>query len=117
MSGAVLLITLFALSGVPTAAGSEAGPAVRVPSEMSGAEIDVHNQDLASTDANYIRCRRLEVSGSLVKKLRVCNTNADWKRIGDKGNQEARDSMETLARGWSNSREMEGDVGREIRPR
>lgn len=117
MSGAVLLITLFALAGVPTAAGSEAGPAVRVPSEMSGAEIDVHNQDLASTDANYIRCRRLEVSGSLVKKLRVCNTNADWKRIGDKGNQEARDSMETLARGWSNSREMEGDVGREIRPR
>lgn len=116
MSSAIVLMTLLALSGVPTAAGSEAGPAARSASEMTGAEIDVHNQDLAATDANYIRCRRIEVSGSLVKKLRVCNTNANWKRIGDKGNQEARDSMELLARGWTNSREIQDDLGPEIRP-
>jgi hypothetical protein len=83
---------------------------------MSGDEIDAYNQGRAATDADYIRCRRIEQPGSLVKKLRVCNTNAEWKRVIDKGNQDARDSMETLARGWSNSQEPPGTMVPEIRP-
>jgi len=80
-------------------------PLARTPSEMTGDEIDAHNSGLAVSDPGYIRCRRIEQIGSLVRKLRVCNTNLQWKRIADKGNQDARESMETLARGWSNSQE------------
>lgn len=98
------------------AAASDAIALARASSDMSGAEIDAHNKDRAATDPDYIRCRRIEQIGSLVRKLRVCNTNAEWKRISDRGNQDARDSMETLARGWSNSQEPKEDIGREIRP-
>lgn len=100
----------------PAVAGENQTPLARAPSEMSGAEIDAYNQGRTANDADYIRCRRIEQPGSLVRKLRICNTNAEWKRIGDKGNQDARDSMETLARGWSNSQEPAGTVMREIRP-
>lgn len=114
VAGLGILVGLFA---VPAAAADEAEmPLARTPSEMSGAEIDAYNQGRAATDPDYIRCRRIEQVGSLVKKLRVCNTNAEWRRITDKGNQDARDSMETLARGWSNSQEPQDGIMPAIRP-
>ena len=101
--------------------GLVAGPAgaqeseprlARAPSDMSGDEIDAYNEGRIASDPDYIRCRRIEQTGSLVRKLRVCNTNSEWKRIVDKGNQDARDSMETLARGWSVSQEPEDQLVR-----
>src|SRR3546814_19164469 len=79
---------------------------------MSGAEIDAYNDGRMASDPGYIRCRRIEQIGSLVKKLRVCNTNAEWKRIVDRGKQDARDSMETLARGWSVPQEPQAQLVR-----
>ncbi len=104
-----VLLTIFAAT---SAAANEGGATnlARAPSDMSSAEIDAYNQGRTANDAGYIRCRRIEVPGSLVKKLRVCNTNGEWRRIVDKGNQDARDSMETLARGWSNSQEPAGSI-------
>lgn len=111
------LAILMALSGASTAAADEQEvPLARTASEMSSAEIDAYNQGRATTHPDYIRCRRIEQVGSLVRKLRVCHSNAEWRRITDKGNQDARDSMETLARGWSNSQEPSGTTMREIRP-
>lgn len=111
------LAFLIALSAASAAAANEPEvPLARAASDMSGAEIDAYNQGRAKADPDYIRCRRIEQVGSLVKRLRVCNTNAEWRRITDKGNQDARDSMETLARGWSNSQEPAGTTMREIRP-
>ena len=110
------MMFLVCLTATPVAASEDGTPLARTPSEMSGAEIDAYNQGRMATDPDYIRCRRIEQAGSLVKKLRVCNTNAEWRRITDKGNQEARDSMETLARGWSQSQEPAGTTMREIRP-
>jgi uncharacterized protein (DUF1501 family) len=111
------LAILIALSGASAAAANEAEvPLARTASEMSGAEIDAYNQSRATTDPDYIRCRRIEQVGSLVKKLRVCHTNAEWRRVTDKGNQDARDSMETLARGWSNSQEPADGIMPAIRP-
>ncbi|WP_260581729.1 hypothetical protein [Sphingopyxis sp. PET50] len=108
---AVPAMMLLLLAGAPVAAlADEALPLARAPSEMTGAEIDAHNQGLAFADPDYIKCRKIEEVGSLVKKIRVCNTNAQWRKIADKGNQDARDSMETLARGWSNSREPADQV-------
>lgn len=106
------LFAIAVLVAVPVAAwASDDMPLARAPSEMTGAEIDAHNEGLANADPNYIRCRKIEEVGSLVKKIRVCNTNAQWKKITDKGNQDARDSMEMLARGWSVPQEPADQVG------
>jgi hypothetical protein len=37
-----------------------------------------------------IKCRKVEVTGSLVKKGRVCKTIAEWKQIQANGNRTAR---------------------------
>lgn len=116
MRKAVCLGLLVCMSATPVLGGETETPLARTPSEMSGDEIDAYNQGRTANDADYIRCRRIEQPGSLVKKLRVCNTNAEWKRVTDKGNQDARDSMETLARGWSNSQEPAGTTMPEVRP-
>ncbi len=108
---------LLSVASAAAAAEAEAeAPLARVPSEMTGDEIDAYNQGRAASDPDYIRCRRIEQIGSLVKKMRVCNTNSEWRRITDKGNQDARDTMEVVARGWSNSREPADQIGPEIRP-
>lgn len=105
-------LTLFAALAAASPALSNEGdtPLARSPSEMSGAEIDAYNEGRTSTDPDYIRCRRLEVPGSLVKKLRVCNTNTGWRQYADKGNQDARDSMAWIERGYSNSAEPKDDM-------
>lgn len=109
------IISLAIIAGLATgpASAQESEPRLaRAPSDMSGAEIDAYNEGRMASDPGYIRCRRIEQIGSLVKKLRVCNTNAEWKRIVDKGNQDARDSMEGLARGWSVPQEPQGPLER-----
>lgn len=114
---ATSLAILIGLSAVVPAGASETETQLaRAPSEMSGAEIDAYNEGRAASDGDYIRCRRIEQVGSLVKKARVCNTNSQWKRITNKGNQDARDSMETLARGWSNSQEPKDQITYTPRP-
>ena len=110
-----------ALIAAPAAFAAEATPADRTPpakapSAMTPTEIKAFNEGLPQTHPYYIKCRKTLEIGSLVRKLRVCHTNAEWRRITDKGNQDARDSMETLARGWSNSQEPSGTTMREIRP-
>lgn len=37
-----------------------------------------------------IKCRRVDITGSHVKKGKVCKTVAEWKRIIDNGNRTAR---------------------------
>ena len=37
-----------------------------------------------------IRCRKVEVTGSLVKKGKVCRTIAEWRKIQQNGNDTAR---------------------------
>lgn len=43
-------------------------------------------------DPNYMRCRKISVTGSLVKKERICKTNAEWARA----NEDARNNAEDL---------------------
>jgi hypothetical protein len=100
------LAILIGLSAASTAIASEAEmPLARVPSEMTGDEIDAYNMGRAANSPDYIRCRRIEQIGSLVKKLRVCNTNSEWRRITDKGNQDARDTLEAVSRSFNNGQE------------
>lgn len=37
-----------------------------------------------------IKCRRVDLTGSHVKRGKVCKTLAEWKRIIDNGNRTAR---------------------------
>lgn len=35
-------------------------------------------------------CRRIPVTGSLVRKERMCHTRAEWERMAEAGNRDAR---------------------------
>lgn len=91
-----------ALAGPAIGAGDSQPPS-RSPSAMSSSEIKAHNAGLESADPNYIKCRKTEVMGSLVKKQRTCRTNAQWKEAAALGNESTRDMVEGFARsGGSN---------------
>ena len=42
-------------------------------------------------DPNYMRCRKIQVTGSLVKKDRICKTNAEWAKAGEDAQKNADD--------------------------
>lgn len=46
---------------------------------------------LDKNDPAAVRCRRLDVTGSLVRKARVCKTNAEWRAISEQQNRDADD--------------------------
>ena len=70
------------LSAAPVLAGNEQAKPVKT----------------ASTDPDQaIKCRKVEVTGSLVKKGKVCKTVAEWKEIQANGNRTARAIVESGA--------------------
>lgn len=68
-------------------------PPDRPPSLMTSAEIRTYNQGLDATHPYFIRCRKDPVVGSLVRKLRVCRTNYEWKRFAEQGNDTGREIL------------------------
>ena len=40
-------------------------------------------EKLDPRDPNYMRCRKILETGSLVKKQRICKTNAEWARASE----------------------------------
>jgi hypothetical protein len=66
----------------------------RPPSTMTNSEIKAHNEGLPPTHPYYVKCRKIEEIGSLVKKARVCHTNEQWKQLWAQGNQDARDTVD-----------------------
>lgn len=56
---------------------------------------------LDRNDPNAVRCKRLEVTGSLVRKERVCRTNAEWRAISEQQNRDA-DDLITRSRAGMN---------------
>jgi hypothetical protein len=94
-----MLQTVIAMMLVAAAAqgSAERAPLDRPASTMTNAEIKAYNAGLAPTDAAYIKCRKIEEIGSLVKKARVCHTNDEWKALWVQGNQDSRDTMDAYA--------------------
>jgi hypothetical protein len=94
-------IVAFALAVCPAVAAY--GQSGVSPSDMSPSQIKAHNAGLDPADPNYIKCRKSEVMGSLVKKQRVCRTIAQWKETSALGNEGTREMVEGFARsGGSN---------------
>ena len=94
-------VSIAALSLVlasPAVAGGDKLPPDRMPSEMTPTEIKAYNADIEASHPYYIKCRKSEVMGSLVKKLRVCRTNEQWKEASAKGNDATRETLEGMAR-------------------
>ena len=92
-------IIAFSLAVIPVAAAN----GQLSPSTMSPSQIKAHNASLDPADPSYIKCRKSEVMGSLVKKERKCRTNAQWKEANALGNEGTRDMVEGFARsGGSN---------------
>ncbi|TSB01853.1 hypothetical protein [Sphingorhabdus contaminans] len=57
---------------------------------------DDATQTTGATDPDLvIKCRKVEVTGSLVKKGKVCKTAGEWKRIQRNGNRTARAIVES----------------------
>ncbi|MDR6852776.1 hypothetical protein J2Y54_002296 [Sphingomonas sp. BE123] len=48
----------------------------------------------AAPDPNEKLCKRIDVTGSLARKERVCKTRAEWTRLADAGNSVARAIVE-----------------------
>lgn len=91
------IAALVAASAAPVIA-EPAGraPPDRPPSTMTGTEIKAHNEGLAMTHPHYIKCRKIEEIGSLVKKARVCHTNEQWKLLWEQGNRDSRDTLDAM---------------------
>jgi len=82
----------------PAVAGGDKLPPDRMPSEMTPTEIKAYNADIDASHPYYIKCRKTDTMGSLVKKLRVCRTNEQWKEASTKNNDYTREAMEGMAR-------------------
>ena len=92
---ALLTMAMFVAvsTGTPdTTAGRT--PPDRPPSTMTSSEIKAHNEGLSPTHPYFVKCRKIEEIGSLVKKARVCHTNEQWKQLWAQGNQDARDTVD-----------------------
>lgn len=92
-------VLLAASSPAPALADAEKKlPPDRAPSLMTPTEIRAYNAGLDFKHPYYIRCKKDPVVGSLVRKLRVCRTNEQWKQASARGNENARDTLEGFAR-------------------
>ena len=100
MINMVIALALSAMAA-PTAATATATdsaerrpPLDRPASTMTGTEIKAYNQGLDPVHPDFIKCRKIEEIGSLVKKARVCHTNDEWKKLWVQGNQDSRDTVD-----------------------
>jgi hypothetical protein len=93
----------FIVAPLQAAGANDRTPPDRPPSKMTSTEIAAFNKGLETSHPYFIKCRKIEETGSLVKKARVCRTNQDWKISSATGNQNARDSVEAMNRAPINS--------------
>ena len=55
------------------------------------------------TSPDYVRCVRIAETGSLVKKQKVCRTNAEWKRQQEQEKADADNLIERSRAGMNPS--------------
>ncbi len=110
---ALLAIALLAAATSETAAAAPApAPEAAAPQlaaegprgviRMKASQIRAYNQGLAKDHPAYIRCESQPVTGSIAMRRKVCRTNKEWERIITQGNEEARDFVKDMNKGWTN---------------
>lgn len=93
---ATALLMLAPVSAFANDAVVDRDPPEKAPSAMTNKEIAVYNEGLDANHPYFIKCRRIEETGSLVKKARVCRTNEEWKKAFAVGNQNSRDTIDAM---------------------
>ena len=89
---------LAALGSAPATAEPETKlPPDRPPSLMTSTEIRTYNAGLDAAHPYFIRCKKDPVMGSLVRKLRVCRTNEEWKQFASQGNDSSREILDEMS--------------------
>ncbi len=74
------------------------------PKVMTQKEIRAYNAALPKSHPFYIRCKSSPEIGSLVKKVYSCRTNAQWQKSDEIGNQNARDTYDSMtSKSWNTS--------------
>ena len=72
------------------------------PNSMSKAEIRAFNESVGKNHRYYIRCKRSAATGSFLQGSSSCRTNEQWAIAMDRGNEKARDFVESTNKAWSN---------------
>ena len=93
---AFALLALAPLSSLANDAAVDRDPPEKAPSAMTNKEIAAYNEGLDANHPYFIKCRKIEETGSLVRKARVCRTNEGWKKAFAVGNQNSRDTIDAM---------------------
>lgn len=83
--------------GIMTSALAQAPVSVAAPASASTSQDSklAKASDKTASDADQaVRCRTVRVTGSLVKKGKVCKTLAQWRQMTESGNELARRLVE-----------------------
>jgi len=88
-----MLAAILVLSSAPAQAEPEL---VTGPILMKQSEIRAYNAKLPRDHPNYIRCVRYAAPGSLIENQRTCRTNAQWVVANRTGEQNARDTLDSM---------------------
>jgi hypothetical protein len=94
--GAAFALILAPFAALASDAVTDRDPPEKMPSSMTSKEIAAYNEGLDANHPYYIRCRKIQETGSLVKKARVCRTNEGWKQAFAVGNQNSRDTIDAM---------------------
>lgn len=87
-----LLLAIFA-AGTMSSASAQTSVAASAVASESGSSATASTNPVADADQT-VRCRTVRVTGSLVKKGKVCKTLAEWRQMADSGNDLARRLVE-----------------------
>ncbi|MEI6640705.1 MAG: hypothetical protein WCL10_01625 [Novosphingobium sp.] len=93
---ASFLFALAAAAAAPVLPATDLPALDKDPTAMSQSEIRAFNKGRSANDPDYIRCRRTEETGSLVRKTFICHTTSQWASMERQGNQNARDTYEAM---------------------
>lgn len=96
MPASFLLVLAAAAAGTTAVATADLPVLEKDPTAMSQSEIRAFNKGRSVNDPDYIRCRKTEETGSLIRKTFICHTMSQWASLDRQGNQNARDTYEAM---------------------
>lgn len=88
---------LFALAVATATPAAELPVLEKDPTAMSQSEIRAFNKGRTVNDPDFIKCRKTEETGSLIRRTFICHTMSQWASMERQGNQNARDAYEAMS--------------------
>lgn len=88
------LLAILAAGSISSVSAQTSAPAPAPASASAGGNSAKASTGAVSDADQAIRCRTVRVTGSLVKKGKVCKKLAEWRQMADSGNDLARRLVE-----------------------